>query len=92
MLLKYIKGISVFISLLEVGALLPDNYASCSSWIDVTPIDLNSRHPAIKQQDFLKMDVLEHASKWDLISLSLVLNFVPDAHDRGQYALISQMV
>ena len=32
------------------------------------------------------MDPEEHREKWDLISLSLVLNFVPDAKDRGKEA------
>ncbi|OCH95320.1 hypothetical protein OBBRIDRAFT_720830 [Obba rivulosa] len=70
--------------LLEVGALKPDNYASCTSWISVTPIDLHSRHPAIVEQDFLLMSEEEHRGTWDIISLSLVINFVPDAKDRGR--------
>ncbi|TFK25051.1 nucleolus protein [Coprinopsis marcescibilis] len=72
------------LSLLEVGALEPDNYKTCSSWIEVSPIDLNSRHPAIKQQDFLEIDPEENREKWSAISLSLVLNFVPDATARGR--------
>ncbi len=71
--------------LLEVGALKPDNYKSCSSWIDWTPIDLHSRHPQIQEQDFLKMDLKEHRQKWNAISLSLVLNFVAVPNDRGSY-------
>lgn len=70
--------------LLEVGALKPDNYASCSAWIEATPIDLRSNHPAIKEQDFLLMNEEENCAQWDSISLSLVLNFVPDARDRGK--------
>ncbi|PIL23763.1 hypothetical protein GSI_13513 [Ganoderma sinense ZZ0214-1] len=70
--------------LLEVGALKPDNYASCHAWVDVTPIDLHSQHPNILEQDFLLMDPEEHREKWGAISLSLVLNFVPDAKDRGR--------
>ncbi|KZT11522.1 nucleolus protein [Laetiporus sulphureus 93-53] len=70
--------------LLEVGALKPDNYASCTAWIQNTPIDLRSNHPAIVEQDFLLMSEAEHREKWDIISLSLVLNFVPDAKDRGR--------
>ncbi|KAL1947575.1 hypothetical protein VTO73DRAFT_13299 [Trametes versicolor] len=70
--------------LLEVGALKPDNYASCAAWVDVTPIDLHSRHPLIQEQNFLLMDPVEHRECWDAISLSLVLNFVPDAKDRGR--------
>ncbi|KAG7092191.1 hypothetical protein E1B28_008559 [Marasmius oreades] len=71
--------------LLEVGALKPDNYHSCSSWIETAPIDLNSRHPSILEQDFLLMDEIENAGKWDILSLSLVLNFVPDVFDRGEF-------
>ncbi|KAJ3834175.1 hypothetical protein F5878DRAFT_654061 [Lentinula raphanica] len=66
------------------GALEPDNYASCSSWIENTPMDLNSRHPAIIEQDFLLLDQESNREKWDVISLSLVLNFVPEPLDRGR--------
>ena len=69
--------------LLEVGAVRPDNYRGCASWIDVTAIDLHSRHPSILEQDFLLMDLNEHREAWDVVSLSLVLNFVPDGKDRG---------
>ncbi|CCM02857.1 uncharacterized protein FIBRA_04969 [Fibroporia radiculosa] len=72
------------LKLLEVGALKPDNYAPCAAWIDPTPIDLRSRHPDIREQDFLLMDEEEHREKWDIVSLSLVLNFVPDAKNRGR--------
>ncbi|CDO69025.1 hypothetical protein BN946_scf184834.g32 [Trametes cinnabarina] len=81
---KAMKEKAIKLRLLEVGALKPDNYASCSSWIEVMPIDLHSRHPAILEQDFLLMDPVEHGQSWDLISLSLVLNFVPEAKDRGR--------
>ena len=81
--------IDTFSSLLEVGALKPDNYASCSPWITTTPIDLRSRHPSIIEQDFLAMDVNEHAEKWDLVSLSLVVNFVPEPKDRGNAFLMA---
>ncbi|KAF7983059.1 hypothetical protein HWV62_23955 [Athelia sp. TMB] len=73
------------LKLLEVGALKPDNYRSCASWIDVTPMDLRSRHPGILEQDFLLLDSeVEHQEKWDVISLSLVVNFVPNPKDRGR--------
>ncbi|KAG1730599.1 nucleolus protein [Suillus lakei] len=70
--------------LLEVGALKPDNYRTCMSWIDTTPMDLRSRHPSILEQDFLLMDEDENRGKWDIVSLSLVVNFVPDPRDRGR--------
>ncbi|KAF9475069.1 nucleolus protein [Pholiota conissans] len=69
--------------LLEVGALKPDNYKSCLSWIDCMPIDLHSRHPQIVEQDFLNLDINEHKQRWNAISLSLVLNFVPLPNDRA---------
>ncbi|KAJ7236730.1 putative methyltransferase-domain-containing protein [Mycena haematopus] len=74
----------VMLNLLEVGALKPDNYDSCRSWIKTTPLDLHSRHPSILEQDFLLMDETENRQKWDIVSLSLVLNFVSDAKDRGR--------
>lgn len=69
--------------LLEVGALKPDNYASWDGWIGNQPIDLRSRHPNIQEQDFLLLDQDSHRAQWDAISLSLVVNFVPDPRDRG---------
>ncbi|KAJ7470348.1 nucleolus protein [Mycena latifolia] len=72
------------LNLLEVGALKPDNYEPCRSWIKTTPLDLHSRHPSILEQDFLLMNETEHREKWDVVSLSLVLNFVSDAKNRGR--------
>ena len=48
-------------------------------------MDLKSRHPDILEQDFLTLDQSEYQAKWDTISLSLVLNFVPEASDRGKH-------
>jgi 25S rRNA (adenine2142-N1)-methyltransferase len=47
-------------------------------------MDLHSRHASIIQQDFLLMDEEEHRGKWDIISLSLVLNFIPEPKERGK--------
>lgn len=80
--------VSFLLRLLEVGAVRPDNYRGCASWMDVTAIDLHSRHPSILEQDFLLMDLSEHRETWDVVSLSLVLNFVPDGKDRGTLRLI----
>ncbi|KIY50545.1 hypothetical protein FISHEDRAFT_39083 [Fistulina hepatica ATCC 64428] len=77
------------LSLLEVGALKSENYKSCSSWIDVTPIDLHPRHSGILEQDFLMLHPEENEAKWDLISLSLVINFVPVPTDRGRMLVLS---
>ena len=87
-------------SLLEVGALKPDNYDSCSSWMDVHSIDLHSQHPRIMEMDFMEIDLdarregtrdkdectegVLNRNGWDVVSLSLVVNFVPDGKDRGE--------
>jgi 25S rRNA (adenine2142-N1)-methyltransferase len=71
--------------LLELGALYHDNYASCSSWIDNHPIDLKSNHPQVLEQDFfdrpLPRDSLDY---FDIVSCSLVLNFVSEPTQRGK--------
>lgn len=72
--------------MLEIGALAPDNYASCSKWIENHPIDLHSRHPDIGEEDFLnRSEPHTDDQRFDVISCSLVLNFVPDPKDRGRY-------
>lgn len=67
------------ISMLEIGALRPDNYKQ--TWITNYPIDLHSQHPDILEQDFMQRptDLLV-----DVISASLVLNFVESPQDRGE--------
>lgn len=71
--------------MLEVGALSVDNVCSKSGLFDVTRIDLNSQGPGITQQDFMDRPLPEsELEKFDIISLSLVLNYVPDAHERGK--------
>lgn len=72
--------------LLEVGCLSPDNYVSkCGIFTEVERIDLNSQHPLIKEQDFLKMvPPVTDSGKFDVLSLSLVLNYVPEKSDRGK--------
>ncbi|KAI5849594.1 putative methyltransferase-domain-containing protein [Morchella snyderi] len=71
--------------LLEVGALSPDNACSKSSMFDVKRIDLNSRHPSIETQDFMERPLpKDDSEKFDIISLSLVLNYVPLPAARGE--------
>jgi len=77
--------------LLEVGALKADNYQGCYSWIESMPIDLNAQDPGIGQQDFLQMKEDENACKWDVLSLSLVLNFVPDPRERGRMLRLAHL-
>jgi 25S rRNA (adenine2142-N1)-methyltransferase len=71
--------------LLEVGALSISNVCSKSGHFDVQRIDLNSQGDGILQQDFMERPLPKSAAEqFDIISLSLVLNYVPDAPGRGE--------
>lgn len=61
------------------------NACSKSGLFDVTRIDLNSQSPGIEQQDFMERPLPTSSDqRFDIISLSLVVNFVPDAKARGE--------
>jgi 25S rRNA (adenine2142-N1)-methyltransferase len=71
--------------LLEVGALSTSNVCSKSGHFDVQRIDLNSQGDGILQQDFMERPLPKSAAEqFDIVSLSLVLNYVPDAPGRGE--------
>ncbi|KAH0535953.1 hypothetical protein FGG08_007149 [Glutinoglossum americanum] len=71
--------------MLEVGALSATNACSRSRLFSVTRIDLNSQDDErILQQDFMQRPLpLSDEERFDIISLSLVLNFLPDNEARG---------
>lgn len=70
--------------MLEVGALSTANACSRSGKFDMTWIDLNSQDPKIQQQDFMGRPLpTSDDQRFDVISLSLVINYVPDAESRG---------
>ncbi|KAF7717852.1 Uncharacterized protein PECH_000056 [Penicillium ucsense] len=69
---------------LEVGALSTKNACSRTPGLDVTRIDLNSQEPGILKQDFMERPLpASDAERFHILSLSLVLNYVPDAEGRG---------
>ena len=74
--------------LLEVGALRIDNACSQSKIFDVERIDLHSQHAEILEQDFMARPLIEEGEKetqgFDVVSLSLVVNYVGDATGRGE--------
>ena len=74
--------------MLEVGALRPDNACSRSKLFEMTRIDLHSQHPVISEQDFMERPICaaEHLDLegFDIISLSLVVNFVGNPVGRGE--------
>lgn len=74
--------------MLEVGALSTTNECSKSRLFAMERIDLNSQGDGILQQDFMERPLPKDASeKFHIISLSLVLNFVPDGKGRGNMLL-----
>ncbi|KAI0128567.1 putative methyltransferase-domain-containing protein [Xylariales sp. AK1849] len=74
--------------MLEVGALSTTNECSKSRLFAMERIDLNSQAEGILQQDFMERPLPHRDSaRFDIISLSLVLNFVPDALGRGNMLL-----
>ncbi|KAK0711141.1 putative methyltransferase-domain-containing protein [Lasiosphaeris hirsuta] len=71
--------------LLEIGALSTQNACSKSGCFDIQRIDLNSQEEGILQQDFMERPLPRNDSeKFDVLSLSLVLNFVPDPKGKGE--------
>ncbi|KAJ2984217.1 hypothetical protein NQ176_g112 [Zarea fungicola] len=83
--LSELKELGTKPRLLEVGALSTKNACSVSGVFESVHIDLNSQEPGILEQDFMDRPLPEHDSdRFDLISLSLVLNFTPDAALRGE--------
>ena len=81
------KGVMKF-KMLEVGTLSLQNACSRSNIFDMQRIDLHSQHPSILEQDFMARPVpaAEKLAEegFDIVSLSLVVNFVPDAAGRGE--------
>ncbi|MCJ1381051.1 hypothetical protein MMC17_004160 [Xylographa soralifera] len=73
--------------MLEVGALSVENACSRSGFFDIERIDLHSQHAGILEQDFMKRPIPEkellHEEGFDVVSLSLVVNYVGDAKERG---------
>ncbi|KAL2836276.1 putative methyltransferase-domain-containing protein [Aspergillus pseudodeflectus] len=80
-----LKTTSSKLRVLEVGALSTKNACSLNENLDVTRVDLNSQEPGILKQDFMERPLpLSDQDRFHLISLSLVLNYVPDPIGRGE--------
>ena len=71
--------------MLEVGALSTQNACSRFGKFDIERIDLNSQAEGIVKQDFMQRPIPKYdKDQFDIISLSLVLNFVPTDVARGE--------
>ncbi|XP_078698971.1 uncharacterized protein LOC144926241 [Branchiostoma floridae x Branchiostoma belcheri] len=66
--------------LLDVGAL--DNHYQRHGWLDCTAIDLNPQTDRVIKADFFHYQV-EEGCEYDVVVLSLVINFVGDPKKRG---------
>jgi 25S rRNA (adenine2142-N1)-methyltransferase len=77
---------NVALRCLEVGALSTTNEISkFPSVVEMTRIDLNSQGSGIEKQDFMERPLPTSRDEcFDILSLSLVLNYVPDAVGRGK--------
>ncbi|CDK28659.1 unnamed protein product [Kuraishia capsulata CBS 1993] len=70
---------------LEIGSLSSKNVIStCGLFQTVTRVDLHSQEPEeIIECDFMEFAVPKEEDRYDLVSCSLVLNFVPTPIQRG---------
>lgn len=73
------------INALEIGCLSSNNLISTSGiFTEIVRIDLNSQSPAILQQNFMERPLPKNENeKFNVISCSLVINFVPSPKERG---------
>lgn len=74
---------SMRLKILEIGALSTKNACSRVPCLDVKRIDLKSQESGIEEIDFMDLPIPCDDAKFDIISLSLVLNYVPDPASRG---------
>lgn len=70
---------------LEIGSLSPENAILTSGMFGhVDRIDLNSQNPKILEQNFMDRPLPTNENeRYEVISCSLVLNFVPSPKERG---------
>ncbi|WFD45039.1 25S rRNA (adenine(2142)-N(1))-methyltransferase [Malassezia psittaci] len=84
--LKEILSPDTKIRLLDVGGIAGTAYEKYK-WIEATYVDLNPRAPHVHQSDFFDWPVPSAAERYDVVGLSLVLNFVGDLAKRGEMLL-----
>ncbi|RVX68272.1 hypothetical protein B0A52_07275 [Exophiala mesophila] len=82
------------LKILEIGALSTSNALNIANVTRVRRIDLRSSGPGIEEIDFMALPLPTSSTDpqswdydrpgYDVVSLSLVLNYVPDAQARGE--------
>jgi 25S rRNA (adenine2142-N1)-methyltransferase len=68
-------------SLLDVGAVSGSNYIKEGKWIKTKAIDLNPQDSLVEKADFFEFPIPQE--KYQILCLSLVINFVGDPKRRG---------
>ncbi|WFD21331.1 25S rRNA (adenine(2142)-N(1))-methyltransferase [Malassezia caprae] len=82
--LKEIWPLHRRVQLLDVGAIAGTAYAAWPGFVEATSIDLHPRADHVIASDFFDFPVpADDAQKFDVVGLSLVINFVGDLHRRG---------
>lgn len=72
------------IKLLDVGSLSGTSFVKYP-WIKATSIDIEPRGPNVQQVDFFKLQVPPtEEERYDVVSLSMVINFLGDIQERGR--------
>ncbi|KAJ3236108.1 hypothetical protein HDU81_011143 [Chytriomyces hyalinus] len=72
------------LKLLDIGALNGATYSKQRAWIDAEYVDLNPQHANVIRQDFFERPLPRtKADLFDVLCLSLVVNFVDDPERRG---------
>jgi 25S rRNA (adenine2142-N1)-methyltransferase len=75
------------VKLLDVGSLSGTAFVKYP-WIKAKSIDINPRGDSVERIDFFKLPVLaSEEDKYDVVSFSLVVNFVGDIQERGKMLL-----
>ena len=84
-LILTLESVDRKLRVLEVGALSTKNACSKSGLFNIERIDLHSQTEGIIQEDFMVRPMPASDNElFDVISLSLVINFVPNIVDRGE--------
>ena len=84
-ILKQIWPLARPVRLLDVGAIAGTAYAKWPTFVHVTSIDLHPRADHVIQSDFFEYPIPSSPEDcFDLVGLSLVINFVGDLHKRGR--------
>ena len=84
------SGLKSRLKMLDVGA-IGEVYENEKHLMDVESIDLHSQSPLVKEQDFFSRPIpSNNTDKFNVIGLSLVINFIPDPLKRGEMLKLSR--